>query len=105
MCYASEWTKKMKLLFLYGLATTMTATNFFLQLMVYLMKEDRIGGKSTSLVFDTRISISGLTNFKGAKKSRKDADFIKDVEEALKLHDEGKVKKMNADAFLKEIRK
>lgn len=46
-----------------------------------------------------------LSKFKDLEELEENADFIKDIEEALKLHDQGKVKRMNADAFLKEIKK
>ena len=46
-----------------------------------------------------------LSKFKDLGELEENADFINDIEEALKLHDQGKVKRMNADAFLKEIKK
>lgn len=34
-----------------------------------------------------------------------DTDFLREIEEAYQLHDEGKFHHMNADKFLKELRK
>jgi hypothetical protein len=34
-----------------------------------------------------------------------DADFLREIEEAYQLHDEGKFHHMCADEFLKELRK
>lgn len=34
-----------------------------------------------------------------------DADFLREIEEAYQLHDEGKFHHMSADEFLKELRK
>ena len=71
------------------------------------MEQKKKEGKPVTISEDTEFkrSIDKLSKFKDIKELEKDTDFIKDVEEALKLHDEGKVKRMNADAFLKELRK
>jgi hypothetical protein len=71
------------------------------------MEQKKKESKPVTINDDTEFkrSIDKLSKFKDIKELEEDTDFIKDVEEALKLHDEGKVKRMNADAFLKELRK
>lgn len=75
--------------------------------MGLLMEQKEKEVKSVKFVVDAELERSKdrLAKFKDIKELKEDADFIKEVEEALKLHDEGKVKRMNADAFLKELRK
>jgi hypothetical protein len=36
--------------------------------------------------------------------TKESINFLKEIEEAYLLHDKGKVRRMNADEFLKEIR-
>lgn len=46
-----------------------------------------------------------LSKFKEDNELEEDADLLEEIEEAYKLHDEGKYHRMNADKFLKELRK
>jgi len=39
------------------------------------------------------------------EEMEEDADFLREIEEAYQLRDEGKFHHMNADKFLKELRK
>lgn len=65
-----------------------------LQLMVNKDKKDK------KIVFADMLS-----KFKDIDELEEDADLLEEIEEAYKLHDEGKYYRMNADRFLKELRK
>ncbi len=69
---------------------------------VFKDKKDSNNPKSQ---INQRIKQDRLSKFKDIDELEENADFIKEIEEALELHDQGKYKRMNADAFLKEIKK
>ncbi len=78
---------------------------FMMQLMVNNKR------KISKIVFDNRTNKSDnlesdrLSKFKDINELKEDAIFLKEIEDAYELHDKGKVKRMNADAFLRELRR
>lgn len=67
--------------------------------------KDKKASKNLESQINQRIKQDRLSKFKDIDELEENADFIKKIEEALELHDQGKYKRMNADAFLKEIKK
>ena len=67
--------------------------------------KDKKASQNLESHINHRIKQDRLSKFKDIEELEEDADFLREIEEALELHDQGKYKRMNADAFLKEIKK
>lgn len=67
------------------------------QLMQLMKNKDK---KVSEIVFADMLS-----KFKDIDELEEDAEVLEEIEEAYKLYDEGNFTRMDADTFLKELRK